>query len=211
MQSRLYYFSIGGLAIVLAAASARVRSDARIFRVLSTMALAVPVVAFGWLSRESAAAFAARTAASRPLAESIATAVDRAATAGGARCRIVVLGVAPPPEWSLFVSADSIAKALSANPDRIGRCFVEADYPTYFNLMRSDATPADAEPYVPHAVDGRAIDWLRLGDLKVAYLDPPATVESGTLDGIVFLRYIDGALVDVTDDVIAGRIPVSLR
>jgi hypothetical protein len=211
MQSRLYYFSIGGLAILIAGGISRVWPTARVPRAALTLVLSVCVIAFGWVSHGAAVAFATATAASRPLAESIASAIDRAAPAIGERCRIIVLGVQPPPEWSLYVSIDSIAKALTADPARIGRCFVEADYVTYFNLMRGDANPADPMPYTPRSASGRPIPWLRIGEITTAYLDPPANADAAKLAGIVFLRYENGGFVDVTADVAAGRIPVALR
>lgn len=209
MQSRLYYFSIGGLAVVFAAGVGFVWTDAPIRRALLTVALAVPLAAFAWVSRQTAAAFAETTRASRAMAEAVSAAVDRAAT--GTPCRIVVLGVEPPPEWSVYVSIDSIAKALGADPDRVGRCFVEANYVTYFNLMRGDANPADAAPYTPRVVEGHPLGWLHIGEMTAAYLDPPATVDAAALDGIVFLRYRNGAFEDVTADVTAGRLPIVLR
>src|SRR5262249_10321162 len=105
---------------------------------------------------------------------------------------------------------DSVAKALAVDARRVGRCFVESDYVTYFNLM-SDANPAEAAPYTPRSSGGRAIPWLRIGDMTAAYLDPPANADAATLAGIVFLRYETGAFVDVTDEVVSGRMPVTLR
>lgn len=209
MQSRLYYFSFGGLAVLFAAGIGRIGPRASILRASLVGALALCVAAFAWVSHDAATAFARTTAASRPVAEAVAAAVDHAAT--DSRCRIVVLGVAPPPEWSIYVSIDSIAKALTKNIDRVGRCFVESDYVTYFNLMRGEANPADAMPYTPRSADARPIPWLRIGDMTTAYLDPPANIDAAALGGIVFLRYDNGAFADVTGDVASGRIPVALR
>jgi len=211
MQSRLYYFSIGGLAMMFAGGVGRVWSSVRILHAAVITALAVCVAAFGWVSRDTASAFADTTAASRPLAERIATAVDRSLPGAGARCRIVVLGARPPPEWSIYVSIDSVAKALTSDIDRVGQCFVESDYVTYFNLMRGDTNPIDAAPYTPRSAGGRPIPWLRIGDMTTAYLDPPVNADAATLAGIVFVRYENGAFVDVSADVASGRIPVALR
>ena len=209
MQSRLYYVSFGGLAILFATGIGRIWPRASIRRGILAGALALCVAAFSWVSHDAATAFARTTAASRPVAEAVAAAVDRAAT--DSRCRIVVLGIAPPPEWSIYVSIDSIAKALTPDIDRVGRCFIESDYVTYFNLMRGDANPADAMPYIPRSANARPIPWLRVGGMTSAYLDPPANAEPPTLAGIVFLRYQNGTIVDATSDVAAGRIPVALR
>jgi hypothetical protein len=47
--------------------------------------------------------------------------------------------------------------------------------------------------------------------MTAAYLDPPATTDAAALEGIVFLRYRNGAFEDVTADVTAGRLPIVLR
>ncbi|HEY6894659.1 MAG TPA: hypothetical protein VI258_10860 [Rhodanobacteraceae bacterium] len=211
MQSRLYYFSIGGLAMLLAAGLGRVGSSTKIPHAALGVTLAVGVALFGWKSRELATGFAVTAAAARPIAERVSAAVDRAAQGAATACRIVVLGVQPPPEWSVYVSIDSVAKALTSDIDRVGRCFVEADYVTYFNLMRGDPTPASASPYLPRSANGRPIPWLRIGDMTSAYLDPPTNADAAQLAGIVFLRYENGALVDVTGDVATGRTSAALR
>jgi hypothetical protein len=205
MQSRLYYVSFGGLAILFAAGIGRIWPRASIPRAILGGALAFCVAAFAWVSHDAATAFARTTAASRPVAEAVAAAVDRAAS--DSRCRIVVLGVARPREWSIYVSIDSIAKALTTDVDRVGRCFIESDYVTYFNLMRGEANPADAMPYIPRSANARPIPWLRVGGMASAYLDPPANADSATLAGIVFLRYENGTFTDATSDVAAGHIP----
>jgi hypothetical protein len=210
MQSRLYYFSIGGLAMLFAGGIGRVWTAQR-SRAVLTVALTVCIALFAWVSHGVAVSYAATTAASRPLAQAIAAAVDHAAAADGARCRIVVLGVQPPSEWSIYVSIDSIVKALTADPARVGGCYIESDYVTYFNLMHGDANPADASPYTPRSASGRPIPWLRVGEMTTAYLDPPSNAEAATLAGVVFLRYENGAFADVTADVASGRLPVALR
>jgi hypothetical protein len=210
MQSRLYYVSFGGLAMLFAAGLGRLWMSGRIPRSVLAGGVAVCIAAFAWASHRAAVAFAETTAASRPVAERVAGAVDRAAPAAGT-CRIVVLGVQPPPEWSIYVSIDSIAKALTADPARTGRCFLASDYVTYFNLMRGSANPADASPYTPRSAGGRPIPWLRIGDMTSAYLDPPANTAAASLAGIVFLQYKDGTFADVTADVASGHLPVALR
>jgi hypothetical protein len=210
MQSRLYYVSFGGLAMLFAAGLGRLWMSGRIPRSVLAGGVAVCIAAFAWASHRAAVAFAETTAASRPVAERVAGAVDRAAPAAGT-CRIVVLGVQPPPEWSIYVSIDSIAKALTADPARTGRCFLASDYVTYFNLMRGYANPADASPYTPRSAGGRPIPWLRIGDMTSAYLDPPANAAAASLAGIVFLQYKDGTFADVTADVASGHLPVALR
>jgi hypothetical protein len=209
MQSRLYYLSIGGVTILLSVLLRRVLSAKRASKILLS-ALIVAACVFGWVSRESATEFAKRTSSSRALAEAATSTIDRL-TPTATRCHIVLLGVEPPPEWSIYVSMDSVVKALSPDLERVERCFIHSDYVTYFYLMDSEVTPTDATPYRPHEFEGRALGWLHIGDAVVAYLDPPATVDSATLRGMMVLRYENGAFRDVTDDVAEGRVAVPLR
>ena len=105
------------------------------------------------------------------------------------RCHVFLLGVEPPDEWSVYVSMDSIVKALNTDPKRVDRCFIHSDHATYFHLMDAAANPADALPYQPREVHGRVLPWLEVGDATVAYLDPPARIDPGDLVGMTFLRY----------------------
>lgn len=209
MQSRLYYLSIGGGVIVLSVLVHRMLSGPRASKILLS-ALVVGACVFGWASRQSAIEFVHRTAAPKAMAEAAASAIDRLIPTA-TRCHVVLLGVEPPPEWSIYVSMDSIVKALSPDLERVERCFIHSDYVTYFYLMARDTTPDNAEPYRPHESEGRPLRWLHVGDAVVAYLDPPAAVDPATLHDMTFLRYEDGAFRDVTDDVAQGRVAVQLR
>jgi hypothetical protein len=209
MQSRLYYLSIGGGVIVLSTLLRRVLSETRVSRIL-LVALVVAACVFGWVSRESATEFARRTAAPKAMAEAAVSAVDRLATTA-TRCHVVLLGVEPPPEWSIYVSMDSVVKALSPDLERVERCFIHSDYVTYFYLLGRETPPADAAPYRAHEFAGRPLGWLHVGNAAVAYLDPPATVDAATLRNMTFLRYENGVFRDVTDDVAEGRVAVQLR
>jgi len=196
MQSRLYYLSFAGLALALGAAVGRVWSDTRVPRAAVATAFAIGMGVAAWISHGHAAAFAARTSVPRAMAVGVAAAVDRIATARD-RCDVAVLGSERPPEWAIYVSMDSVTKALSTNIERTGRCFVHADYPTFFNLMRGDATPTGAWPYTPHENQGHPVPWLHVGDLVAAYLDPPVNADA---NGVVFLRYENGAFVETAAD-----------
>jgi len=210
MQSRLYYLSIGGGAIVLSVFLRRVLSAATRSSNILASALLVAACVCAWVSRESATDFAHRTVAPKAMAEAAASAVDRLAPSA-TRCHVVLLGVQPPPEWGVYVSMDSVVKALSPDLARVERCFIHSDYATYFYLMGRDASPSDASPYQPHEFEGKPLGWLHVGDAVVAYLDPPATLDASTLRDMTFLRYENGSFRDVTDDVVEGRIAVHLH
>ncbi len=209
MQSRLYYLSIGGGVIVLSVVLHRILSKTSASQVL-LIALVVTACVFGWISRESATDFARRTEAPKAMAEAAVSAVDGVRPSTG-RCHVVLLGVEPPPEWSVYVSMDSVVKALSPDLERVEHCFVHSDYVTHFYLMGRGTTLADAAPYRTHEFEGTALPWLRLGDALVAYLDPPTSIDAATLRGMTFLRYENGVFRDVTDDVAEGRLAINLR
>lgn len=190
MQSRLYYLSFAGLAIVFAVVVAYLSSNAsRWSRVALPALLAVTAFGFGVSSRELASEYAQRAAEPATKVAALLRAVDHLALPAR-RCHVVVEGLAPPPEWSIYVSPDSIVKALAADERRVDGCFFHADYPTYFHLMRRGALAEDALPYRAHRFHDREVPWLDVGGVTVAYLDAP---ESAMPDaGAIVLRY-DGA------------------
>ena len=210
MQSRLYYLSIGGFVIALSALVQRIvpaRTD--LMRFLLMGILGIGAFAFGWASRDAASAYASRSLAPKAVAEAAAAAVD-GLTLPASHCHVFLLGVEPPAEWSIYVSMDSVVKALSTNLPRIDRCFVHADYVTFFHLMGRAAEPGDAAPYRPREVRGQPLDWLHVGDAVVAYLDPPSRFDAD-VRGAVFLRYENGSFRDVTAEVFEGRLVVVPR
>jgi hypothetical protein len=211
MQSRLYYAGFAGLAMFVAGSADAIAAAGRWTRAAVVLALVLVAGAFGWTSHRTAAVFAAQTSASRALAETAAVAIERTASTDDERCEIVVLGVVPPPEWSIYVSMDSVAKALAVDVDRVGRCVVRADYPTFFNLMRGETLPIDATPFVPRIVDGRPVPWLRVGAMTSAYVDAPEAFDASAYAVTRFLRDDNGVFADVTDDVLAGRIEANVR
>jgi hypothetical protein len=210
MQSRLYYPSIGGAAILLSVLVHRVLSASAALKFPTIGMLAFAAGLFGWVSRESAIEYASRTTLPRTMAQAAAAAVDML-DLPETHCHIVLLGAEPPVEWSIYVSMDAVVKALTANPHKVDRCFIHSDYVTYFNLMGSSATLADAAPYVPHDASGAQVPWLHVGDAVIAYLDPPRRSDVETTRGMLFLRYEGGVFRDVTADVIDGRLSVDLR
>ena len=211
MQSRLYYLSFGGFAILLSLLVRRVLLASEALGWPIIVMLVVTVAMFGATARRTAVDYAARTAASRPLAEAAATAVDALALPPD-HCHVVVLGVDPPAEWSIYVSMDAVVKALTKNPRDVDRCFIHSGQVTYFNLMGRDVTRADAWPYGSRESGGAPLPWLEVGDALVAYLDPPPQqLGPDRLRRMRFVRFEQGTFRDVTDDVVAGRIPIKLR
>lgn len=211
MQSRLYYLGIAGLVVALAATLASIWAASTLrwrASVFAPLALAVIVVA--WVSHQSADAFAQRSVEIAAVARAAVAAVERL-DLPKSRCHVVFLGVEPAPEWSLYVSMDSIIKALSPDLGQVKHCYFHADYVTYFHLLAGPVDPAEAAPYRPLEIDGKAIESRRIGDLVIDYLSPPAHFDARELALMQFLRYRDGQFDDVSADVASGRLPVALR
>ena len=211
LQSRLYYLSIGGFVIALSIIVQRtLQWQPFRLRIPIVCFLGLGAFAFGWASRDAAFGYAIRTSAPKPLAEAAVAAVDRIALPW-TRCHVVMLGIEPPAEWGIFVSMDSVVKALSPRLERVDRCFIHANYTTYFYLMGRDATPADALPYRVREARGRPLPWLHVGDAVVAYLDPPSRIDASELAAMTLLVYENGVFRNVTGDVVEGRLPVDLK
>lgn len=211
MQSRLYYLGIAGLVIALAAiltpvwfvAAPRLRAC-----LLAPLALAV--IVFAGVSHQNASAFAQRSVEISAVARAAVAAVGQL-DLPASRCQVVFLGVEPAPEWSLYVSMDSVVKALNPDLDRVKHCYFHSDYATYFYLLGAPVDAADAAPYLPLLVDGKAVPSRRIGDAVIDYLRPPESVDANELAPVRFLRYRDGRFDDVSAEVVAGRLPVILR
>lgn len=211
MQSRLYYLSIGGFVIALSVLVQRIipaRTD--LVRFFLAGILGIGAFAFGWASRDAASAYASRSLEPKAVAEAAAAAVD-GLTLPASHCHVFLLGVEPPAEWSIYVSMDSVVKALSTDLPRIDRCFIHGDYPTFFHLMGRAAEPGDAAPYHPREVHGQPLNWLHVGDAVVAYLDPPSQFDADVRRDAVFLRYEKGIFRDVTAEVSDGHVVVVPR
>jgi hypothetical protein len=125
-------------------------------------------------------------------------------------CHVFLLGLQPAPEWGVFVSMDSVVKALAPEPARLGHCFIHANYKTIFYVMARDIDPAEAAPFRPRESKLGAIPWPRIGDATLAYLRYEPDRELPDPGGMVFLRYENGAFRDVGEEVRAGRIVVRM-
>jgi hypothetical protein len=210
MQSRLHYLGVVGLAIMCAALfSAAWPPTSGKWRIALLAPAALALLAFAGVSRHGARMFAVRSVEISAVARAAVDAVARL-DLPSSRCHVVFLAIEPAPEWSIYVSMDAIVKALSPDLDRVAACYFEANYVTWFHLQRAPASPADAAPYSALEIDGIALPWRRVGDLVIAYLHAPETVDRDDLARMIFLRYRDGRFENVSADVVAGRLPVRL-
>ncbi len=206
MQSRLYYLGIAGAALLLGALLSSLRGDARgIASVVSVLALIV----FGSASHSAARQFAQRSVQISDIARAAVSAVDAVPRADGP-CRIFFLGVEQAPEWGGFVSMDSIVKALAERGD-VARCWIHADAPTYFHLQPAAATDADAAPWTPLEADGKAVPWLQVGALTIAFVAAPPALDTQAIATTRFLRWQNGRFDDVSAEVADGSIVAKLQ
>ena len=172
--------------------------------------LALAVIAFACVSHQSARAFAQRSVEISAVARTAVAAVEQL-NLPASHCQVAFLGVEPAPEWSVYVSMDSIIKALSPRLDRVKHCTFHTDYVTYFYLLAAPVEAADAAPYRPLAINGKAISPRRIGEVVIDYLSPPGRIDARELAPMRFLRYRDGRFDDVSAEVVSGRLPVTLR
>lgn len=208
MQSRLYYLGLAGISMLFATwlpAARQRRADK------SALVCILPVVlAFAWASRTQAEGFATR---SWQIAGPARSAVNRVEAMDLPRsdCRVMFSGVPTPPEWGIYVSMDSVIKALAPDLDKIGRCWFYDDYTTSIHLQAAPATPADAAPYEPLRINGKPVPWRTIGNLTLAYVVAPPSLSQTQRKQIRFLRYENGGYVDISAEVAAGRTVVRLR
>jgi len=201
MQSRLYYLGIAGAALLLGALLSSLRAPAR---VAACVCVALALVVFGGVSHSAARQFAQRSVRISDLARAAVSAVDALPRSDGP-CRIFFLGVEEAPEWGGFVSMDSIVKALSDRDD-VRRCWIHADSPTYFHLQPAAATAADAAPWTPLETDGKAVPWLHVGSLTIAFVSAPPALDPQAIAATHFLCWQGGRFDDVSAEVAEGRI-----
>src|SRR5690606_35958575 len=138
-------------------------------RLAGAAAVLLPVVFWAMRSHEVSRAFADIARRNAEVAHEAADTMARMDVSGRA-CHVVFVGVPQPAEWGGFVSMDSVVKALSPDPERFAHCWIHADYPTWFHLMRAPVSVADSAPWRPLEIDGMTVPWLRVGDVEYAYL-----------------------------------------
>lgn len=196
MQSRLYYLGLAGAALLVAAllAALQGRLGPR-WRMWALLPALLGLAAFAPTAREASAGFARVSRANAVLARKAVAAIDRLRLPDSG-CRIAFAGVTPPPEWDIYVSMDSIVKALARDRGRIGHCVVQANYPTWFGLYSAPFGPADAAPYRPLVLDGEVVPWLRAGELVIGYLEAPSGSSGEAPAHAVILDWQGGRFVE---------------
>ena len=204
MQSRLYYLGIVGAAMLFAAVLDRAwRTHSRIPGSLLAIASAGVLVAFGAAAHRDAREFAERSVRNAAVAHAAIAAIDTTVLPQ-APCHVVFMGLEPAPEWGVFVSMDSVVKALDADLARVAPCWFHANYPTWFFLMPAPVDASAASPYQPLHTDGRDVPWLRVGDAVAAYLEAPPELDADARARMRYLRW-NGTRFEQVDAAVAVR------
>ncbi len=211
MQSRLYYLQIAGLVLVTASFIAPSFSGiAPRARQIVVLGMSVIVILVGSFAHRNARAFAHRSSEIAVVARAAAAAVDKLSLPES-NCHVAFQDYAPAPEWSQFVSMDSIVKALSTDVQRVGRCWFHSNLATFFFIESGLADATAVAPFVVEEQFAKPLPWRRVGDFTYAYLDVPVGLTASDVASIPFLQFDGSRVIDVSDDVHAGRIPFELK
>lgn len=189
MQSRLFYLTLAGVGLSVAAAIELLQPDwRRIPGLVSALALAFLLGAAVVISHRHAEQFARRSADIGHIATEALSAVGRL-NLPAANCHVLFLDVPTPPEWEIYVSMDSAIKALHPDLDEVGHCFFHADYRTFFHLLDRRPDPREYAPFEPLRIDGAALDPVGIGAMTAVYLHHPERLGRDEIERLVVLRY----------------------
>ena len=208
MQARLYYTGCVALTLLLALLVDAIAPTPR--RIISFGLFVLAAVA-GVATHRLAQTHAQRSAA---IAKQAIAVVDYIANhpLPAQRCRVVVLGYQPAPEWMIVTPLDSVIKAIAPDLDKVSACLFANEHRTYIHQFTAGrVTPADLLPWQPRAVGGEPVTWLAIGGLVVAYLDPPNEFSAIDRDEIVFLAIDGDTVTDVSAWVRDGTRTVKLE
>ncbi len=170
MQSRLYYMNMAGLAVIVGLLLQRALGPLRKARNTGIlMAASVLITALAHGARDHAAAYAELTRSNARLAHD---AVARTININWPPppCHLVFQGIEPPPEWGIYVSMDSIIKALHPDLDALDHCFIHANYPTFYHFLSSEHANASAAPLRLREHRGRALERRVIAGLTIVHL-----------------------------------------
>jgi hypothetical protein len=180
--------SLAGLAMIAAwLLNACLPAPRRIASGLMALGLGLLVGVFAQASHRHAESFARISRDNAELAHrALAAMADFELPS--APCHLLFAGVEPPPEWGIYVSMDSIVKALHPELEAIDHCFVHADYPTFFHLLGSEHAGAVSAPLAPFRIEGRPVPRHHVDGLTVVYLEGPGTLDPEVRDRLPRIR-----------------------
>jgi len=109
--------------------------------------------------------------------------------------------------WGFAGLSDSIAKGLSAQPERLAHCLISTEQPAWTYFVRKDSVqPDDYRPLHPLEVAGKPFPVLEIGDTQALYFSMGEDLRSAPPASAIFLEYRDGAFVDVSTAVRSGEL-----
>jgi hypothetical protein len=206
MQARLYYLQIAGGMFTVAAIIAPAWRRASIsVRRISVVALCVLVASSAAVSHRNARAFAHRSMEISDVARKAVAVVDRLNIPQD-HCHVVFLGYAPASEWDVYVSMDSIVKALSTDLPQVSHCWIHSNVRTYMYLQKAPTDVSDAVPFVALRSNGQPVPWRTVGDFEFAYAVPPPKPMPADFLGMPFFEFRDGQFVEVTQQIQDGSL-----
>lgn len=171
MQSRLYFMSLAGLTLITATwLNSSFKSASRSAFALTLTGSGLVLLAFGWSSHQQAGEFADVSRSNARLAHAAVTVVQQL-DLGTGPCHVIFENIEPPPEWSRYVSMDSVIKALHPELDQIDHCFFHANYPTYYHLIGGNSVAIDSRPFSPMLIDDEPLARRQVGRLTLIHLE----------------------------------------
>ena len=208
MQARLYYMSLAGIAILVAVflSILQARAPHRLGRVGLRIAMGCVVAMIANIGWHTVDDYRVRTKAIGTVAHAAVAALARYELPAQG-CRVYFLGVRHAPEWGIYVSMDSIVKALSPDLGRVRHCLIHSETPTFVYLL--PAGVAKAEGTTPYQILqrrlGGALPPRPIGGLEMVYLSRPEPFIPDSARDSLFLDWDGVRFVDVTAEVLVGR------
>lgn len=205
MQSRLYYMSLTGGALLLSVLLGPAWAAAGRWRWLAAPAAIGLLLILALAARQTAESYRARSLEiGRTARAAVAELARHPLPAHG--CRVYFLGIHHAPEWDIFVSMDAIIKALSPDLGKVAHCLVGSDSVTFMHLLPAGVAAAEGTaPYVPTRRASGPAPRRQVGNVEMLYLSPPPVFTPEAWRGTLFLANEDGVFRDVSADVLSGR------
>ncbi|MEN1728582.1 MAG: hypothetical protein AAGJ52_09080 [Pseudomonadota bacterium] len=171
MQSRLFFMSLAGFSLLVGfLLNRRIPSWRSARGAGAFLACALLIGTLGLGAREHSARFAEMSSDNALLAHAALASVE-GIDWPEPPCHLVFEGIQPPPEWDIFVSMDSVIKALSPNLDELDHCFIHANYPTFYHFIASEHADAASAPLRERLHEGQPLARRPIGGLTIVHLD----------------------------------------
>lgn len=195
MQSRLYYMSLAGVSVLLGWGLGGLLSRlGPVGRGTGVVAVSLIVLGLGLATERHTREFAERSSHIAELAHEITRAVGTL-DLPAEHCHVLVLDLNPPPEWSRYVSVDSIVKALHPDLSKVEHCLFHANYITFFHLVDQRYGALDPWPFADLMIGESPIPRRTIGRLTSMHLQYPEQLSPEAIAAVQVLRYANGQVV----------------